>query len=136
MRRWTRKNELFTAENNGGIEPATPGPLLYSALTNGQPEEREAPVRTNFSAALIEVTEDGLAPIDIGPMDDGGAAAIEEIFRCKIAGLRNLPRRERPNALRVARDWRLLAMADVREKRMYERHARYMQARQQRPSPG
>jgi hypothetical protein len=71
--------------------------------------------------------------------DDGEMAAIYDVFRRKLIGLRRLPRPARVTALRVARDWLALAMKDAREKRAYKRHALYMMRKQRRlqnPSPG
>jgi hypothetical protein len=64
--------------------------------------------------------------------DDGEMAAIQDIFRRKLIGLRRLPRPARAAALRVARDWLALAMKDVREKRIYKRHALAVLRRQRR----
>lgn len=66
-----------------------------------------------------------------GPLDEGDAAEIEieNIFKRKIAGTRQLPRRERALARRAAREWRRFALKALREKRATERHARFMRWR-------
>ena len=72
-----------------------------------------------------------------GPIEEGDAAEIEieNIFRRKIAGARLLPRRERAQARREAREWRRLALKALREKRAAERYARYMRWRLMRARP-
>jgi hypothetical protein len=85
------------------------------------------------------VSPENLANESDQPPDEGDAAEIEiEImFRRKLMGLRRLPRRERSQALRTAKEWRKLALKALREKRMRDRHARYMRRQQMRPSaPG
>ncbi len=73
------------------------------------------------------------------PLDDGDAAEFEiEIeFRRRLMGLRGLRRRERSQALRAAREWRRVALKALREKRMRDRQAHYMQRiqRQQMRTP-
>jgi hypothetical protein len=62
------------------------------------------------------------------PVDEGDAAEfeIEQEFRRKLMGTRQIPRRERAQARRAAREWRRLALNALRQKRMHERHARHM----------
>jgi hypothetical protein len=72
------------------------------------------------------------------PADDSEAAVIEieAEFRRKLMGLRRLRRRERALALRAAREWRSFALNALRERRLRDRHARYMQRRHnQLPAP-
>lgn len=57
--------------------------------------------------------------------DEGAEGEIEKIFRRKIAGLRRLPRRERPAAVQAAKDTRMLALKALREKRARERAAQH-----------
>jgi hypothetical protein len=55
------------------------------------------------------------------------------MFKFKLIGLRRLPRYQRPLALRAAREWRLLALKALREKRARDRHANYSLWRLARP---
>ena len=69
------------------------------------------------------------------PLDEDGGAEfeIDAEFRRRLTGLRRLRRRDQPQALRAAREWRRIALKALREKRIRDRHARYMQRRQMRP---
>ena len=59
--------------------------------------------------------------------EDGAAEAeIEAMFKRRITGLRRLPRYQRAGALRAAREWRMLELKALREKRARDRHAKYM----------
>lgn len=82
---------------------------------------------------------DGSEPIGFGPTEDTDdeAFAIEQEFGRRLAGLRRLPRRERAAALRAAREWRVLALKALRERKAGERYARYLawQAQLQTPRP-
>jgi hypothetical protein len=87
----------------------------------------------------VEFTDHDLPSVEGGTVDegDGGEIEIETTFRRKLTGLRRLPRRERLQALLAAREWRSFALNALREKRLTDRHARYMQRRQLRmPAPG
>jgi len=66
---------------------------------------------------------------------NGADAEIEAIFRRKIVGLRRLPRRQRAQALREAREWLAFALQALREKKATARHARYVLWRQSRLPP-
>jgi hypothetical protein len=68
------------------------------------------------------------APENGEPIDESNAAEFEiEIeFRRRLMGLRVLPKRERAQALRAAKDWRRVALKALREKRMRDRHASYI----------
>jgi len=72
-----------------------------------------------------------------GAVDEGDGAEIEieTTFRRKLAGLRRLSRRERLQALLAAREWRSFALSALREKRLIDRHARYMQRRHSADRP-
>jgi hypothetical protein len=56
--------------------------------------------------------------------DDCVLAEIEATVRRMLSGLRRMRRYERAAAFRAARDWRLTAIKEWREKRARERHAR------------
>jgi hypothetical protein len=77
------------------------------------------------------------SPAAYGAMEDDDAARIEieAAFKARLKALRRLPRYQRPLALRAAREWRMSAIAELREKRMRERAARSMLWRQQQPPP-
>jgi hypothetical protein len=96
-----------------------------------------APDRAVGSAAAIETTRRGSASVAFEPVeeDDAAAAEIEATFRLKLVGLRRLPRNQRPYALRAAREWRLLALKALREKRARDRHARHLFWQLQLPAP-
>jgi hypothetical protein len=49
---------------------------------------------------------------------------IQTVFARRLAGLRRLPKRERPHALKAARDWRQQALQALRERRALDRHQR------------
>jgi hypothetical protein len=72
-----------------------------------------------------------------GEQEDDGRAEfqIDEEFRRKLLGARQLPRRERRQALRAAFDWRRLALKELREKEATARHARYFRRQFLRRSP-
>ena len=77
-------------------------------------------------------------PSSMDLANEGDAAEIEirTTFRRMMMGLRRLPRRERAQALRAAREWRSFALNALHEKRQRDRHARYMQRRRnQMPGP-
>jgi hypothetical protein len=58
--------------------------------------------------------------------EDEAIVAIHRIFRRKLSGSRRLRRQMREAELRAAREWLAIAMKDLREKRAYKPHARYM----------
>jgi hypothetical protein len=67
--------------------------------------------------------------------DDAARTEIEATFKARLKALRRLPRYQRALALRAAREWRMVAIAELREKRMRKRAARATQRRQQQPPP-
>jgi hypothetical protein len=97
---------------------------LDQSFRAGQPMENEKP-------------RDGARFISLAPVDDDDAQVqeIEAMFKRKLSGLRRLPRHARAHALRAAREWRLAALAALREKRARERHAKWVLWRQQLPAP-
>jgi hypothetical protein len=65
------------------------------------------------------------SPLVVDP-DEAGEVEIEKTFRRTIAGLRRLPRRERPSAVQAAKDTRMLALKALRERRATKRHADHL----------
>jgi hypothetical protein len=103
-------------------------PDYLAKENNRQFEAQPVIILAKFgSAATNEVTRRTADPIDFDVFDDetsGAAAEIATVYRRKLAGLRYLPRSERPHALRAAREWRRSALRAIREKRATERYAR------------
>jgi hypothetical protein len=64
--------------------------------------------------------------LELDEESDSAEIEAQAIFRRKIAGLRRLPRRQRAQALREAREWLAVALQALREKKATARHARYM----------
>jgi len=88
-------------------------------------------------AAAIEATaRHSASPVGKNVEEDEGAELeIEDEFRRKLAGLRRLPRHERPHALRAAKDTRLHALRILREKRAWARRAQRTLRRLKRLQP-
>jgi hypothetical protein len=87
-------------------------------------------------AAVIELTHRAsLVGLEPAEEDETSASEIRATFRQKLTGLRRLPRHERAHALRAAREWLLLALMTLREKRARDRHAKSMFWQLQRPAP-
>ena len=93
--------------------------IAAGALTGGLAAARGLPL-----AGLDAVEEDGAAE-----------AEIEAMFKRRLMGLRRLPRYQRAGALRAAREWRMLALKTLRERRATDRHARHMLWRLSLPAP-
>jgi hypothetical protein len=118
---------------------ATPlPPAHHSAKTIGDEADRQhLHVSRRFeAAALNEVVRRQAAPPE-PDMVEGEAEEIEidTIYRRKLAGLRRLPKRERPHARKAAKDWRTQALRALRERNAIERHARRVIRRLQAPTP-
>jgi hypothetical protein len=101
----------------------------YPAKTNNrQVEKRPVAIQAKFgSAATNEVTRRVARAVDFDEFEDETAGAeleIATLYRRKLAGLRHMPRSERPLARRAMREWYRLALRAIREKRAVERHAR------------
>jgi hypothetical protein len=112
--------------NNRGIRPATPVSPDYPAKTIEDQADRQNFYVGRFQAAVLnEVVRRQAAPPE-PDMVEGEAEAIEidTIYHRKLAGLRRLPKRERPHARKAAIDWRIQALKALREKHAIERHAR------------
>jgi hypothetical protein len=103
-------------------------PPAYPAKENDrQNDDRAVPVLKKFiSAAQDEVTRRGMHAFEIDMCDSGTSGAdvdIANTYLRKLAGLRYLPKRERPNARRAAREWYIAALKALQEKRTVERRA-------------
>jgi hypothetical protein len=107
MRLGAKSSDL--TENSRGAGPATSAPLAYMANEKSEIDEHEE--------------------------DEAAKLEIDHLFRRRISGLRRLPRRERPHALRAAREWRMLALKALRERKAAARHARYMLRQLLKPKP-
>jgi len=116
--------------NNRGTGPATSvSPVLSANEKGGTPESRTPfLMRPILTKAATEMT--GRWPrrpsASVVDPDEAGEMEIEKTFRRTIAGLRRLPRRERPSAVQAAKDARILALRALRERRAYKRHAEYL----------
>lgn len=112
--------------NNRGTGPATSASPDSSAPYNRSRSSRPD-------------TAPGEATLDLEPENAGEFEAaereIEADFRRRIAGLRRMPRRDRPHALRTAREQRQLALLALHERRARDRHARFLRRRLLKPAP-
>jgi hypothetical protein len=123
-----------SAENDRGTGPATSASPASSAHEIDQ-QPKYLPASPSVSPAEAELR---LPSVETEAIDEGDAAEleIEAEFRRKLRGLRRLRRRERAQALRAAREWLSFALNALRERRLRDRHARYMQRRHnQMPAP-
>lgn len=124
-----------------GDGSAAPVPPVSPAIKSDPSPERRSDAQVLFSfssSAVIEVTSRDFhsAGLEAAEEGDGAEIEIETVFRQKLAGLRRLPRWDRPHALRAARDCRLAALRALREKRASDRHARHARRRLLAPAPG
>ena len=111
-----------------GAEPATLAPPDSPAIQAADERRRSA---NPFSRSMIyavaetEVTRglDGLALAD-GECDAGAAAEIDATFQRKLAAIRRLPKRDRPDARRAAIEERVMALIALRHKRETARQFR------------
>jgi|HubBroStandDraft_1064217.scaffolds.fasta_scaffold472554_1 hypothetical protein len=89
------------------------------------------------SAAALETTRRAAALPELEPLeaDDGAVLEINQQFRRRLAGLRRLPRHQRADALRAARDWRRQALRALKERRAAERRARHLLRQLLKPAP-
>jgi hypothetical protein len=110
-----------------GDRLATSLPPDYSAETiEDQADGQHLYVSWKFqAAALCEVT---LPETDLPEPDiitgEAERIEIETLYGRKIAGLRQLPKRERSHARKAAKEWRTQALKALQEKRAVDRHAR------------
>jgi hypothetical protein len=93
----------------------------------------------DYAFASNESTRRGGASIELDSLVDDETREMIAIFRRRLFGSRWLPRQERLAAVRAAREWLVLALKGLREKRARERQARFMTVRQlnmqRRPRP-
>jgi hypothetical protein len=90
-----------------------------------------------YSAAALETTQRAAHVPDLEPLeeDEGAVLEINQLFRRRLAGLRRLPRHQKADALRAAREWRRQALRAVKDKRAAERHARRLLRQLLKPAP-
>jgi hypothetical protein len=116
--------------NERGTGPATSVSPVSPANKKGEaPESRTPPfIHRVLTKTAAEITHVGCRrpnPSFVDP-DEAAEIEIEAIYRRAIAGLRQLPRRERPYAMRVAKDALMFALKALREKRATKRHGEHM----------
>ena len=116
------KSTRPSTENDRGNGPATPGSPGKPANHRQEPIEFKTPPQASNGLPFEQVDE-----------EDAAQAEIEAMFRWKLISLRRLPRYQRAAALRAAREWRLLALLTLREKRARDRRAQYVHWCQQMP---
>jgi hypothetical protein len=85
--------------------------------------------------AAREVVRRTRGPIVLPEVEDVSTIDIDAMFQRRMARLRYLPRRDRPAALRAARDERALALRALREKKVAARRHRRMLLRLLAPTP-
>lgn len=127
--------------NRRGTGSAPLGPPAHVAIQSDRTSERRSvvPAWLRFTApAVNEITRHRVPEIepDDGADDRTPELDIEAEFNRKIAGLRRLPRRERPAALRAARAARQLALRILRDMCAGRRRADHMRRRLRNAEPG
>jgi hypothetical protein len=115
-----------STENDRGTGPATLASPAPSAHENDKAIEYRPLVESKRSATETDVQRGAMPSIELVDEDDAADVDIDTIFKRKLMGLRLLPRRERAQAYRAAKEWRRAALKALREKRLIERQARYM----------
>lgn len=116
-------------ESNRGAEPATLAPpaSLATQITNER-QNSAAPFWRSmaFESAEAEVTHSrgSVLVLPDDECDEDARAGIGETFRRKLAGIRRLPKHERPSARRAAMDERAMALAALQRKREATRQFR------------
>jgi hypothetical protein len=123
-------------ENSHGTGPATPRSPARPASEKEEPIGFQSPVPV-FRPAENEPIRGGSPFIPLEPIedDDSERIAIEATFKYRLIGLRRLPRYQRALALGAAREWRQIALKELRERRARERNARYMLWQMRLPPP-
>jgi hypothetical protein len=116
--------------NRCGTGPATSVSPVSPANKKGEAPENRTPLlihrvltKTAAEKPRVCCRRPTLSFVD---PDEAAEIEIEAVYRRAIAGLRRLPRRERPYAMRVAKDARMFALKALREKRAYKRHGEHM----------
>ena len=132
----TASNGLAPGSDRGA-EPAALLSPDYMARKSERPTDQHfASLHREFSAALREVMGPGLPLSEVDAVEgEAEEIEIETIFRRKLAGVRQLPRSERPHARKAARDWRTQALKDLREKRARDRYASHTRRQLGQPMP-
>jgi hypothetical protein len=115
-----------STENDRGTGPATSVSPAPSAHENDKAIEYRSLVESKLSATESELQLLPMPSIELVDEDDAADVDIDTIFKRKLMGLRLLPRRERAQAYRAAKEWRRAALKALGEKRRCDRHARYM----------
>lgn len=134
-----------------GIESNGPSPGSDRGKGSAAPSSPEKPAMKSQSeadqhrfgvgwefrtAALIEaLARDRYQPDDELPEGEAEEIEINHMFRRRIAGLRRLPKHERPHALKAARNWRGQALKALREQRARDRLAKRIRLQLSRPAP-
>jgi hypothetical protein len=125
-------------ENEQGTGPAPPVSPACPAPTNEPRPAGQIRIPVTFTREpLNEVTGRGIHPLTSDPVDPDAGAELEikMLFRTKLTALRHLPREQRAAASRAAREWLLLALKALAEKRRNARLDRRMLRRLHRPQP-
>jgi hypothetical protein len=130
-RKWSAKiaggNE--PTANDRGTEPGAFGSPDYSPAKLIEHPERVIDPSAQAGITAATATEASrLDPFSLAydafELDDGAGADIDAIFRRMLMALRHMPRKDRPGALRAAREWRRFALKELRDKRTYVRRSR------------
>lgn len=123
-----------------GIRPAPPRSPADQASTSERSLDRPTIGRARsawHSAAALETARHAARLPELEPLeeDEGAVLEINQLFRRRLAGLRRLPRHQRTDALRAAREWRRQALRAVKQRRAAERHARHLLRQLLKPAP-
>jgi uncharacterized protein with von Willebrand factor type A (vWA) domain len=123
-------------ENDQGTGPAPSVSPALSANENQKEDEKQPLMPIRLNPAEAELTGGDRLPVELMSAEEGSPELeILLIFRRKIAGLRKLTRQQRTQEIRAALEWLWSTMAALREKRLYQRHARQASRRFRRPDP-
>src|SRR5262249_7835428 len=110
----------LATENDRGTGAADPESPADKPANQGINLMSQVRPETAYAPAAVVLTSRGSEPvIDMESPDDDGAAytEIDAAYRRRLIGLRRLPRHERIQALRAAREWRAVALMALRQKR-------------------
>jgi hypothetical protein len=125
--------------SNRGAQPATLVSPDYPAKekTERPTDQHDKSLNRKFGTAVLsELTERARSlPEPDAVEGEAEEIEIESVFRRRIAGLRHLPKRERPSARKAARDWRIRALKALREQRARDRQARRVHRQLSGPTP-
>jgi hypothetical protein len=128
--------KLRTLYRKGRFSPGTgaAAPASHDDLARKADEQiQHVPIRAALRRAWLESTR----RVASDPIDGDAAAAneIERQYQGMLAGIRQLPRSQRPAARRAAREWRHMMLAALRERRKRERLARLLLKKPRTPAP-